>query len=393
MKYRKIYSVALALMLLFVGYSCSKNDAPLLPKGRTILVYIALDNNLSNEMSAMHASLKEGWAKVDADGSLLLFADSRGQTKPVLIKLEKRGGEVVSDTLRWYENENSASPQLLRQVIADTKTVAPAKSYGMLLFSHASGWLPEGAFKNPLTWGASAINGSKIGLRSVFEDNGREMEFHDFVEAIPDGMFEFIASEMCFMSSVETAYALRNKTKYLLAAATEVLSPGFIPIYPNSLSLLYKKKPNLEEFGQKFYRYFSELPDKFDRGVNSAAISLVKTSEMQALADFTRKVAPSLTQDQIDVVQHFDRIPPRSSSFPYLFFDYRDYIAQVATDAQLSELDKLLKKAVIFKASTPKMINIYIPKHSGLSVYIPQQSLPRLNKAYEDTEWYKAIKK
>ena len=113
---------------------------------------------------------------------------------------------------------------------------------------------------------------------------------------------------------------------------------------------------------------------------------------MKALADFTRKIDLELTQEQIDVVQHYDRIPPRSSSFPYLFFDYRDYIAQVATDAQMAELDELLDKAVIFKRSTPKLIKLPIPRHSGLSVYIPQDGLPRLNEAYEQTEWYKAVK-
>ena len=378
----------LYIFLLLLVFSCSKSDEPLLLRGRTLLVYVALDNDLSHEMSAVHASLMEGWGNSKNDGSLLVFADTRGGSNPVLMNIVLRKGKVVSDTVRTYNNDNSASPELLRQVIADTKLIAPAKSYGMLLFSHASGWLPERAFANPLKWEAAASNGSKLGSRSIFEDNGREMEFDDFVKAIPDGMFEFIASEMCFMSSVETAYALRNKTKYLLAAATEVLSPGFEPVYRTSLGLLYKTKPDLEGFAQEFFDYFDLL--KGDPNIRAATISIVKTSEMQALADFTSKIALNLTQDQIDVVQHYDRIPPRSSSFPYLFFDYRDYIAQVATDAQMTELDGLLDRAVIFKRSTPKLINIDIPKHSGLSVYIPQDNLPRLNEAYEGTDWYKA---
>ena len=379
----------LLFSILLTFFSCSKDPKvdPILPTGRTLLVYVALDNSLFGEMDDVHASLREGWGNEDINGTLLLFADTRRGGNPVLINIKKLNGEVISDTIRTYTNDNSASPELLRQVIADTKLFAPANSYGMLLFSHASGWLPANAFINPLKWEAGLDNSSKIGSRSIFEDNGREMEFHDFVEAIPDGMFEFIASEMCFMSSVETAFALRNKTDYLLAAAPEVLSPGFEPIYRTSLGLLYKTKPDLEGFAQAFFDYFNGLQGEY----KSAAISVVKTSEMQALANFTRTVAPELTQDQIDAVQHYDRIPPRSSSFPYLFFDYRDYIDQVATDAQMNELDVLLDKAVIFKRSTPKLINIFIPKHSGLSVYIPQERLPKLNKAYEETDWWKAV--
>lgn len=388
MKHLYIITTLLFSILLTL-FSCSKDPKvdPILPKGRTLLVYVALDNSLYGEMEDVQASLMEGWGNAEIDGTLLLFADTRRGGNPVLINIKKLKGEVISDTIRTYTNDNSASPELLRQVIADTKLFAPANSYGMLLFSHASGWLPANAFINPLKWEAGLDNSSKIGSRSIFEDNGREMEFHDFVEAIPDGMFEFIASEMCFMSSVETAFALRNKTDYLLAAAPEVLSPGFEPIYRTSLGLLYKTKPDLEGFAQAFFDYFNGLQGEY----KSAAISVVKTSEMQALANFTRTVAPELTQDQIDAVQHYDRIPPRSSSFPYLFFDYRDYIDQVATDAQMNELDVLLDKAVIFKRSTPKLINIFIPKHSGLSVYIPQERLPKLNKAYEETDWWKAV--
>ena len=385
MKRYNLYRVALFLFFVAILFSCSKDpkvDPVVAPKGRTILVYVALDNNLYGEMEGVHASLMEGYENLENEGSLLLFADTKGDKYPQLIKIEKHKGVVVSDTLLAYQNENSASPELLRRVIADTKLIAPAKSYGLMLFSHATGWLPAKAFQNPARWGAAVADNQPPVLHSIFEDSGREMEFADFVEAIPDGMFDFIASEMCFMSSVETAYALRNKTKYILASAPEVLSPGFEPIYKTSLDLLYKPTADLEGFAQAYFDYFNGLSGQYQ----SAAISVVKTSEMQALADFTRNINLELTQDQIDKVQVYDR-----NGRPNVFFDFRDYIAQVATDAQMKELDELLDKAVVFKRSTPKLININIPKHSGLSVYIPQEALPRLNEAYEDTEWYKAI--
>ena len=386
MKQHNLYSLTVFLLLLLTAFSCSKDPKvdPVVPKGRTILVYLALDNSLSNEMVDAHASLMQGWKNSNKEGSLIIFADSRGDEKPLLIQIREHKGVVIADTLLRYDNTNSASPELLSRVIADTKLIAPADSYGMLLFSHATGWLPAKAFQNPTRWGAAVSNNENPILHSIFEDSGREMEFSDFAAAIPDGMFEFIASEMCFMSSVETAYALRNKTKYLLAAAPEVLSPGFEPIYKTSLDLLFKPTPDLEGFGQKFFDYFNGLQGAYQ----SAAISLVKISEMQALANFTRKINLALTQDQIDKVQVYDR-----NGRPNVFFDFRDYVAQVASTKEMEQLDELLDKAVIFKRSTPKLINIYIPKHSGLSVYIPQAGLPRLNEAYEDTDWYRATAK
>lgn len=380
MKFRYLY-----IILLLLVYSCSKEneiDIPV-PKGRTVLVYIAGDgqgiSNLSGEVAQTQESLMEGWSD-KINGSLIIFAD-RNDSPPVLIKIGVHKNITVADTLRSYSNENSASPELLRQVIEDTQLLAPGESYGLMLFSHASGWLPENVFKNPRKWESEYNNVSKITPRSIFEDKGREMELADFADAIPDGMFEFIASEMCFMSSVETAYALRNKTKYLLAAAPEVLSPGFRPVYETSLDLLYKSTPDLEGFGQKFFDYFNGLQDDY----KSAAISLVKTSKMESLAVLTREIAPSLTQQQIDKVQVYDR-----NGKPNLFFDYRDYILQVATPIQMAELDELLSQIVIFRVNTPKLIKLDILRHSGFSVYIPQTIFPNLNTVYKETDWYKA---
>lgn len=321
-------------------------------------------------------------------GSLVIFADGLN-SMPLLIKIEEHNNKVVADTLRRYDNDNSASPELLRQVIADMQVVAPGESYGMLLFSHGSGWLPAKVYENPTRWKAPADASSQITPRSIFIDNGREMELADFAAAIPDGMFDFMVFDMCFMSSVETAYALRNKTDYLLAAAPEVLKPGFTPIYSTSLNLLYKPKADLEGFGQAFFNHFKSLSGQYA----SAAISVVRTSEMEALASLMRNIAPDLEQDQavIDQVQYYDGTFRRDEKgFPRLFFDFRDYISKVTTPQQIEHIDDLLLKIVPFKLHTTEFLNIIIDKHSGLSVYIPQASLPRLNKAYEETEWWRA---
>ena len=380
MKNRYTYTLLLFLLVLLTTFSCTKTE-PFENNERTVLVYIALNNSLSGEIGAIHDALKDGWSP-KAMGSLVILTHSRGDKNPMLLKFKEHKGKTVADTLRMYSNMSSASPELLRQVIKDTKVIAPSKSYGLILFSHASGWLPEKAYRNP-AWLGESTSG-QIVSRSIFEDNGREMEFADFAAAIPDGMFEFIASEMCFMSSVETAYALRNKAKYILASAPEMLSPGFTPIYKSSLGLLYKSKPDLEGFGQAFFDYFNGLQGDY----KSAVISLVKTSEMESLAALTREIAPKINQEQIDQVQVYDRFGK-----PNVFFDFGDYIRKAATPKQMEEMDKLLDKTVIFKRNTPRLININIARHSGLSVYIPQERLTRLNSAYENTEWYKRITK
>src|SRR5690554_4627314 len=116
------------IFLLLITFSCNDKteDDFILPKGRTVLVYVALDNNLSGEMVDVHASLMEGWENSTKEGALILFADSRRDENPLLIQIKEHKGVVIADTLiKYYDNKNSASPELLRKVIADTKLIAP----------------------------------------------------------------------------------------------------------------------------------------------------------------------------------------------------------------------------------------------------------------------------
>lgn len=390
----------LYLLLLFTIVSCSQEidfpqpkpqnpryrDPSMLQEKRTLLVYIALNNSLSSEIQDIHNALKEGW-DAKTMGSLIILSHSRDDNGPMLLKFREQNKVTVIDTLKRYPNRNSASAELMSQVIADAKSFAPSVSYGMVLFSHASGWLPAKSYINPLAWEATSPKSSQITSYSIFEDNGREMELAAFASAIPDGTFDFIASEMCFMSGVEIAYALRNKTDFLLASAPEVLSPGFTPIYKTSLGLLYKPEADLQGFGQAFFDYFNGLQGDY----KSAVISLVKTSEMDALAALTREISlPELSKEVINQIQPYDG-NYRPSNWPHLFFDFGDYMSHIASHEQYLELTNILDKAVIYKRNTAKLINIPIAKHSGLSIYIPQASLPRLNKAYEETEWWKAV--
>lgn len=387
----------LYLLLLLIVFSCSKeiNEIDISPKGRTVLVYLAGDHNLSYEVADIHAALMQGWNSKIV-GSLVVFADRKGAS-PVLIKIKQQNNKTIADTLKTYngegDNVNSASSEILRQVIADTQILAPGESYGMVLYSHASGWLPPHFYNNPIKWEAEFNDAPRAVSRSIFHDNGREMELADFADAIPDRMFDFIASEMCFMSSVEMAYALRNKTDYLLASAPEVLVPGFTHIYSTSLDLLFKPEADLRGFAQDFYNYFLGKT-----GQNrSAAISLVRTSEMESLAALTREIAPDLELNQaiINQVQYYDGTFKRDDKgYPHVFFDFRDFVSKTdVTPEQLQKLDDLLSRVVPFKLHTKEFLNIIIEenKYSGLSVYIPQENLPKLNDAYKKTEWWKAV--
>lgn len=386
---KRVIIALLAIGTLFsAGCTREWEVTPVNQDNRTLLVYLAGDNDLSNEVADKTRALLDGWNPMM--GELLVFTDTHGGT-PVLMRAVDRDGQTTTDTPRTYSETNSASPQLLREVISDTRRLAPATSYGLILFSHATGWLPAGAFENPLAWRAKATSTPvttdflplfdenplawlPAATRSLFKDGTREMELMDFVDAIPDGMFDFMVFDMCFMAGVEVAYALREKTPLMVATATEILSPGFTPIYSSHLSLLYKPEADLSAFADAFFNYFDALEGVY----RSAIVSVIRTAETEPLVRLMKDISPNLTPAEIDNIQHFDR-----KGKPRLFFDLGDYLhAAAKTDEQHRQVDDALAHAVVFKKQTSRLINLDILKHGGLSVYIPQEGLSELNEAY-----------
>jgi hypothetical protein len=298
--------------------------------------------------------------------AVVIYHDPANAT-PVLTELKNRNGQTVLDTMAVYEEENSASETVFARVIGDVKEKYPAKAYSLLVFSHASGWLPPGALNNP------------GGVRSIIMDGNAGMEMAAFARAIPDHMFDCIVFEACFMAGIEVAYELKDKTDYILASSAEIVSPGFTKIYPDALGRLLEG--NLTAFAEEAFAYFDRLSGE----MRSATFSIIRTEDLQPLAAF---VAANCRLDRpVDIlaVQRFDR----NASFR-LFFDFEDYYSRLLdSDAQRTELQQLVNRCVIWKKATPSFLihsnGFPLNRHSGLTAYIPQENFPALNSRYERT--------
>lgn len=232
MKY--IYAVCFLLLVC----SCHKeNDTPVVLPARTLLVYLGGDNNLDAETYDKLVQIKNGWQD-GTDGKIIVYQDTPFKDSPRLMEIDGKS-EKGYITIHTYDQENSASPQVLKRVINDVTRLYPAKSYGLIVFSHGSGWLPP----------HTLVNGS----RSIIIDNDNEMEITDFAMALPDHLFEFIIFEACNMAGIEVAYELRNKAAYIMASSAPVVSPGFTPIYAGSISCLLEEAADLQRFAENYF--------------------------------------------------------------------------------------------------------------------------------------------
>lgn len=366
---RKAPGILSLLSLLLLGCADDKQriDNDLLPR-RTVLFYLATDNNLSGEIPVRMEELKKAWSGYD--GNLLVFHDDKQEPKLWRVRGEDRG-DVKVELVRSYPEMNSASSEVFAQVVNEVKQQFPARGYGLWVFSHGTGWLPSGMYTSP---------------KSITIDGNHEMEVADMAKAIPDGLFDFIVMEACYMGSVEVAYELRNKTKYLVASSSEIVAPGYVGVMANVMPKLFTEQPDLVGLAQAFFGYWSSREER----VRAATVSVVKSSELDSLARIVRSI-----NQQDSVISSAASLQAFNRSSPYLFYDLSDCIKGVATKSDYDKFCLQLQRSVVYAAATQQFVvggyGYPIRSHCGLTTYLKQRQYPILNSAYSKTSWGKMV--
>ncbi|MDR2413767.1 MAG: hypothetical protein LBD64_02120, partial [Odoribacteraceae bacterium] len=142
----KTTSRAVLLLWSLLLLACSDSEDSLAP--RALLVYLGGDSNLSGEVLSKITAIQGGWQRRDVP--VIIYRDDASARGSFLARLAGQEGWPLLDTIATYAEENSAAPGTLKRVVETLRSRFPARSYGLLLFSHASGWLPPGTLENPL---------------------------------------------------------------------------------------------------------------------------------------------------------------------------------------------------------------------------------------------------
>jgi hypothetical protein len=370
------YSLIFILSLLFLS-SCRHEDAPFPDdnspvSNRTVLVYLGTDNNFRAEASTNIALFTANWDK-NTDGNLLVYADAGENPVLVHICYDIQQQTNIADTIAVYPPENSANPTILTRVLNTIQDGWPALSYGLVVLSHVTGWLPA--------------NMSKLepSLRSVIWDaytpeSRNYMELADFANAIPYKL-DFIIFDACFMGSVEVCYELKDKVEYIVASPTEILSPGFV--YSSMMQHLFKPKADLETVAREFYEYY----DRQSGFLRSATISIIKVSALEGLAEIAREILhQSPAPDNLKDIQTFGYGNYK------IYFDLKDYFQKLSPE-NYNRIQIMLDQCVVYKFFTDYYYSagteMKQPVHifGGLSIYIPQEVYPVANEEYKKLKW------
>lgn len=381
---------------LFIFTSCQKDPDPTpVPPDpvptRTVLVYMAAENSLSsfttNNINGMIQGMKS------TGDNLIVYLDTPS-APPRLIRITPAGQTI----LRTYEEENSASPEVLRRVIAETKELFLTESYGLVLWSHGLGWIPADvqakSARSYVPYMEYQGDTPDFLMTKWFGEDtgaGSKMSIDQLVSALPaDRSLDFLIFDACLMSNVESLYPLRNAARYIVASPGEIMGAGFPykTVTPLCFAEPFSPAAVAEAF-MVFYR--AESYNYGGETFNSGAMTAVNTSELEALAGSVRAIMESnpAPLDDVSAVQNFDNY------FSPVFFDLEDYASRLtgSSGTLYTNFIAQLKKTVIYADSTPKLYGntggskLYSVTHNcGLTAFIPNTNAP-LNAAFKQTAW------
>ena len=399
---KKMKYLLTLICLAAVLTSCkesNENDTPSdIQTTRTVMVYMAGENNLTvtNGVRFLRNDLNEmieGSKLLGKDQRLLIFVDSLNTSssskKGTPFIIEVHDGKTT--VLHQYDsNFYSCDPAKFKEVLQFMVKEAPAKSYGLVLWGHASGW--------------TVINDSIVGTRETRaygEDDGKNsgvnsikwMNITQMARALKElPKLEFIFADCCNMMCAEVGYELRNVTNYLIGSPAEI--PGDGAPYDEIIPYLYKSGSQLyKNIIDTYYDYYIEdfEGDYFLDGY-SVPLSVIETKYMEQLAQATHDVLDKFT----DGYPSYPQSPDMSGIVFYLYYDVpvlydmRAFIKLNTSEADFLQWDKVYQQAVPYYRMSLRWMTIYEALEYSMYSFIQDSSIngcvstfiPRNNRLY-----------
>ena len=353
---------------------------------RVFIVYNGGYNNLAGYLREDIDDLTSGEIpEKDGQDALFVFSHTADKgysdpTAPVLIKLyrDPSSGEAVRDTVFRYDRLIcDISTDCLREVLDWIRRNYPADSYGMLISSHGSGWIPAGRTAD----GPIAAAPQSVG---IYVDNpsnpneGIEFDIKDLAAALPMH-FEWFIFDACYMGCVEVAYEMKDKCDKLIMSPAEILTAGFE--YRNMAGHVFAPgKPDLTAI----------CKDLMQQN-NYATVSLVDCSKLDMLAGTVSSLAVKYRNELKKLDSSRVQRYYRQSAYRYLW-DLKDIFYQAGADAQdIQELQDALDGTLLFTRSSKQMFELRLARCCGYSMYIPGTGDQRIESYYKALAWNEAV--
>ena len=410
-------------LLVIVLAACSNEipeQQPAKRSGRTVLAYLisnnkagSLDTYLRDNIIDMYTALgnmKESctllvFYRPYTDDTPLgkptlmsFYADGRGNinNQAVLTGQELTFDAVCSIAEKKEYTMNSqiaTDPAVMKKVFTDMQTVAPSDSYGLILGSHATGWM----------------KGNSVQSKAFGDDGGYNIDIPDLANVLKKSFSEkldFVLFDACMMGNAEVGYELKDVTSHCIASVMETPVYGFP--YDQILPYLYTENIDYPAVCHEFMSF-----NKTNNLWGTCAV--MDCSQMENLASAV-KAKLLEWQDALSSVSMQNVQQYGVNSYKYFSYDVLDFFRELGrksgvvktTDLNeaIASVQSALNQAVIAKDCLSGVdydfegltidgtrfcgIGMYIPKE--VNDYVPDNiSWNNWNDYYKQSiSWYRA---
>ncbi|MCH5237610.1 MAG: hypothetical protein J1E95_07420 [Muribaculaceae bacterium] len=351
----------------------------------TVLIYAVATNSLSVNLAPDKEEMLEAVENIDLSRNKILIYQTTYRNSPQLLEIVHTEDGYSFEIVKEYTEELPAlSPSRISEVINSVLDTYTSNNYGLIFWSHSSGSQPF----------LGALQSQNLPARSFGQDlstkdpTATSINIDLLASLIPDGVFNFIWFDSCYMSNIESIYEFRGKCKYFVGYPTEVLDMG-MP-YDLVLPCITGVKPDPAKGAEEFFKYYSEYPYS---SLRIATVAVIDMEEVEILSDVCR-----------EAYQYVGTVSPysflcytRGSTGP--FYELGDYVKAMTPeeyrDDFTTEWEKALETCVIYKAATERDFNgnyIDQERYSGISCHIFNPEDESLKESYyRSLSWYDSV--
>ena len=433
MKNQFIYTLyTLVLFCVSLGFASCDNDPdddelrPLPQARRTVLIYMCAENSLGS--SGYHRSdsieIMKGREFISSGDRLLMYIDDHKNPRLYQVDATSDSPRLVR---QWNEELCSASPETLQQILTWTAQKFPADEYGLVMWSHADGWIPaqnpsvdssdDSVLKSkqapfaPYSWGIDVGAGGSMSTDKGADGKlGEQMDIDNMAQAIEQSgvHLKYIFFDACMMQTLEVGYALRHATDYVIASPIAITAYGANYTHQLQCGLFSADVTDIVK------TYHADIIDPYQASLYSDSgivFAVVKTSALDQLAQATN-MALQLSDINADNIpdlegaQHYHTYTSHYYYRPHQY-DARMAMQHVLTPQAFALYDEALRQAVVAQVATERFwagpsyygyMDVDTVNYCGVSAFIPQEIYTQnagrcpygdLNQAFLQTEWSK----
>ena len=400
--YRTSYIIILLIGLLLSGCrdkvvepSVAPTPQPRAEAERTVIIYMAGDNSLSDAIREDTTEMAKGKALIPEDVNYLIYLDDLGH-KPAIYELSAKNGIQL---WKQYEEELcSTNAEVMLEALSLIEQYFPARHYGITFWSHATGWASERKTSRSKTFGQDTNHGATA--------KESEMEIPILRKVLAElPKFDYIFFDACFMQCIEVAYELRDVTDYMIGSPAEIPGPG--APYNKIIEALCKSDVQGIVRG-----YDSDYPSWHDNFYYSGVLlSCIDCTKLEALAEETgRLLTPFyMGRTQKDPYEYNFQffcdyfLWDKTSKYP-LYFDMRTTMYRLLPAEDYAVWKETFKEAVPLQtlSSTKRWYANFCSSansevqdtncYGGVSMHVPLNIYDGWgwNENFQQTSWYKA---